>query len=178
MTSGFAAVSVALLTLVAILGFRSRKRRAARQATASLGSGTQVIDMSMPIAAASTDNILELRAQELITESQEEVPQQSAQSAPHIDSIRSRGWWSSSSQNLLPATVCFSTSPGDEDKAGTMGTEAISKAADLNALLWPKSSSSNPRRKRAADRIDSAARSLETFRPSEVFRGGFANQDD
>merc|ERR1719247_997205 len=94
MTSGLAAVGVALLTLVAMLGFRIRKRRAMRQATASLSSGVQVSDMSMPIAAASTDNILELRAQGL-----------------------------SSSQSSLPATVCFSTSPGSEDSTGGMGVE-------------------------------------------------------
>merc|ERR1719247_3475054 len=74
---------------------------------ASFGSGTQVSDMSMPIAAASTDNILELRAQRFIQ---------------------------SSSQSSLPATVCFSTSPGREDTTGGMGVEAITKSADVVAF--------------------------------------------
>merc|ERR1719247_1761299 len=74
---------------------------------ASFGSGTQVSDMSMPIAAASTDNILELRAQRFIQ---------------------------SSSQSSLPATVCFSTSPGSEDSTGGMGVEALIKSADVVAF--------------------------------------------
>merc|ERR1719174_3436584 len=61
--------------------------------------------MSMPIAAASSDNILELRAQGL-----------------------------SSSQSSLPATVCFSTSPGSEDSTGGMGVEARIKSADVVAF--------------------------------------------
>ena len=36
---------------------------------------------------------------------------------------------------------------------------------------------SNSPRARAADRVDAASRSLETFKPSEVFQGGFANEN-
>ena len=42
-------------------------------------------------------------------------------------------------------------------------------AADALLGLTP----SNSPRARAADRLDSAATSLETFKPSEVFQGGF-----
>ena len=36
---------------------------------------------------------------------------------------------------------------------------------------------SNSPRARAADRVDAASRSLETFKPSEVFQGGFHDND-
>ena len=54
----------------------------------------------------------------------------------------------------------------------------------VDALLWPKPSggrraatSLESQRRRAADRLDSAATSLETFKPSEVFQGGFHDND-
>ena len=56
--------------------------------------------------------------------------------------------------------------------------------AAASALLWPKPSggrraatSLESQRRRAADRLDSAATSLETFKPSEVFQGGFHDND-
>jgi len=42
-----------------------------------------------------------------------------------------------------------------------------------DALLWPKPTTTSPRR-RAVDRLDSAATSLETFRPANVFEGGLS----
>ena len=56
--------------------------------------------------------------------------------------------------------------------------------AAASALLWPKPSggrraatSLESQRRRAADRLDNAATSLETFKPSEVFQGGFHDND-
>ena len=46
-------------------------------------------------------------------------------------------------------------------------------AADALLGLTP----SNSPRARAADRLDSATKSLETFKPSEVFQGGFHDND-
>jgi hypothetical protein len=82
MPFGMSAIAVSLLTLAAMLGIRVR--RGLQQAT----------DVSIALAPASADNILELKAQESIVRGQV-------------------GWSQQSSENSHPLTVCGAYDPTD-----------------------------------------------------------------
>merc|ERR1719331_1098247 len=91
MPIGLSAIGAALLTLAGLLGVRMR-RRVQPAADLAMAHGA---NMSIPIAQASVDNILELKAQ------------QSSGSSHRKDDFMSGGWWQPSSQNLRPLTALY-----------------------------------------------------------------------
>ena len=91
MPLGLSALSVALLSLAGLLGVRMR-RGVQSAADLAMAHGA---DMSIPMAQASVDNILELKAQ------------QSSGNAHRKDDFMSGGWWQPSSQNLRPLTALY-----------------------------------------------------------------------
>jgi len=96
-------IGASLVILAAMLGFRIR--RGLQRISTPAGSLEHVSDLSIPMAPAGVDNILELKFQERSTECQEEVLQ-SFGSAPYKESFMSRGWLQHSTPNLHPVTIC------------------------------------------------------------------------
>merc|ERR1719331_1426208 len=146
MPIGLSAIGAALLTLAGLLGVRMR-RRVQPAAHLAMAHGA---DMSIPMAQASVDNILELKAQ------------QSLGSVHRKDDFMSGGWGQPSSQNLRPLTALYALfDPIDfSEKASAQSPHREAELKHGRVAMLAASSSPIARPQKALDALKTSRRGL------------------